>query len=83
MSPPNKNQLQKRSFQLLGHKTSVALEVAFWEVLEEAAREKSLSLSALLQLIDQDRTTGLASSLRVYALEVALHGNDTPFKIPG
>jgi hypothetical protein len=36
--------LRKRSFQLAGHRTSVALEPEFWAVLEAVATRRSYSL---------------------------------------
>ena len=64
--------LRKRSFSLAGHRTSVALEPAFWAVLEQAARARGLSLAALVARVDEQRAEGtapLASALRVWALE--------------
>lgn len=66
--------LEKRSLNLLGHRTSVALEPEFWAVLEEAALARGLALPALVAEQDAARAeTGapLASSLRVYALRAA------------
>lgn len=68
MSPP-----RKRSLSLAGHRTSVALEPAFWRVLEAAAARRGLSLSALVATIDAQRiattpTPALSSALRVFAL---------------
>jgi len=63
--------LRKRSFQLAGHRTSVALEPAFWAVLEDAARRRGLSLAALVTEIDiarADTAMPLASALRLHAL---------------
>ncbi len=63
--------LRKRSFALAGHRTSVALEPAFWTVLEVAARQREMSLSALVAEIDagrDDPALPLASALRVFAL---------------
>ncbi|MBU6419708.1 MAG: ribbon-helix-helix domain-containing protein [Proteobacteria bacterium] len=62
--------LEKRSFSLSGHRTSVALEPEFWAALGEAARRDGLSLSALVTRIDSQRGDGkpLASALRVFAL---------------
>ncbi|MFZ4408353.1 MAG: ribbon-helix-helix domain-containing protein [Paracraurococcus sp.] len=63
--------LRKRSFQLAGHRTSVALEPAFWAVLEDAARRRGLSLAALVTEIDiarGDTAHPLASALRLHAL---------------
>ena len=69
--------LRKRSFQLAGHRTSVALEPEFWAVLEAAARRRGLSLAALVTEIDVARAETarpLASALRVYALAQATAG---------
>lgn len=64
--------LQKRSFTLAGHRTSVALETAFWAALEGIAAEGGMTLSALVQKVDAGRADPdlpLASALRVHALE--------------
>jgi len=66
--------LRKRSFSLAGHRTSVALEPAFWSRLEETARRKGISLAALVAQVDAARPDSgipLASALRVFALEAA------------
>lgn len=62
--------LQKRSLRLSGHKTSVALEQEFWEILEKIAQEKQLSLSSLITQIDTNRPPDrpLSSALRISAL---------------
>ena len=66
--------LIKRSFSLAGHRTSVALEAEFWDVLYEIAQSRGVSLGRLVASIDsgRDGTTPLASSLRVLALQEAL-----------
>ena len=63
--------LEKRSFSLSGHRTSIALEPEFWAALEALAQARSRSLSALIGGIDSARTASqpLASALRVYALD--------------
>jgi len=60
--------LIKRSFSLAGHRTSVALEEEFWAALADAAKHENLALAALVTRVDTERTTPLASALRVYAL---------------
>ncbi len=62
--------LEKRSFSLSGHRTSVALEPEFWTTLAEIAKRDGLALSALVTRIDSQRGGGqpLASALRVFAL---------------
>jgi predicted DNA-binding ribbon-helix-helix protein len=64
--------LVKRSLSLDGHATSVALEPAFWSVLETCAVNRHQSLAGLIGEIDKGRgTTPLASALRVWALHQA------------
>ncbi|PWS37188.1 aryl-sulfate sulfotransferase [Falsiroseomonas bella] len=66
--------LRKRSFRLAGHRTSVALEPAFWAALEAAASRRGRSLAALVAELDaarMDPDLPLASALRVFALEDA------------
>ena len=69
MTPAPKDALfQKRSVSLHGHKTSVSLEKAFWDVLEQAAQSQNISLSQLIKNVDENRQGNLASALRLYAL---------------
>ena len=61
--------LRKRSINLAGHATSLALEPEFWAALETAAAQEKLSLAGLLVRIDADRgVRPLASACRVFAL---------------
>ncbi|MEM8878193.1 MAG: ribbon-helix-helix domain-containing protein [Pseudomonadota bacterium] len=62
--------LRKRSLSLSGHRTSIALEPEFWQAMEDIAKSRELSLSALIADIDRGRpdNAGLAQALRVYAL---------------
>jgi predicted DNA-binding ribbon-helix-helix protein len=69
--------LQKRSISIAGHRTSVALEPAFWEALEALAGERPLN--ALMAEIDAERARAtpdqpLASACRVFALAAARAG---------
>lgn len=63
--------LVKRSFSLAGHRTSIALEAEYWEVLEQLAAARGTSLARLISEVDTERSPDqpLASSLRVYALK--------------
>jgi predicted DNA-binding ribbon-helix-helix protein len=64
--------LKKRSFSLSGHRTSVALEQEFWNVIESEARREGQSLVALVSQIDASRgARPLASALRLHALAAA------------
>jgi predicted DNA-binding ribbon-helix-helix protein len=62
--------LEKRSFSLSGHRTSIALEPEFWSALETIAKAEILPLAAVISRIDGERGADqpLASALRVYAL---------------
>jgi predicted DNA-binding ribbon-helix-helix protein len=62
--------LIKRSFALAGHRTSVALEAEFWDVLTALAQRRAHSLAALVAEADAQRAPSqpLASCLRVLAL---------------
>ncbi len=72
--------MRKKSITIQGHRTSIALEQAFWDVLERLALQHDKSLPQLIAMIDEARLTAgapgnLASALRVFALEKALAGH--------
>ena len=59
----------KRSITIAGHETSISLEPAFWEALEQAAVEREIPLNALVAQIDAERiqadpAPGLTSAIR-------------------
>jgi predicted DNA-binding ribbon-helix-helix protein len=61
--------LRKRSVQLSGHATSIALEPEFWTVLETMAQAQCRSLAAVIGRIDDARAgRPLASACRLAAL---------------
>ncbi len=64
--------MQKRSLTIAGHRTSIALEAEFWQVLDAMAREAALSLPQLIAHIDAETgARNLTSALRVAALGFA------------
>ena len=64
--------LKKRSINLSGHATSLALEPEFWAALEDIARREATSLAGLVGRIDKGRgERPLASACRVLALREA------------
>ena len=67
----------KRSLTLMGHRTSVSLEPAFWDAFREMAQDGGLSVNALAARVDADRATdtGLATAIR---LAVLAHYRTTP-----
>jgi predicted DNA-binding ribbon-helix-helix protein len=67
--------LKKRSINLAGHATSLALEPEFWAVLQAAAGADKISIAGLIQRIDAGRgERPLASACRVFALRRAQAG---------
>ena len=61
----------KRSVEIAGHKTSISLEPAFWDMLKAAALAEGVPLNALVARIDAERIAastppGLASAIRVW-----------------
>ena len=61
--------MEKRSFSIAGHRTSIALEPEFWTGLEAMAAERHLSLAGLIREIDETRTTtNLSSAVRLAVL---------------
>ncbi|MHA6297672.1 ribbon-helix-helix domain-containing protein [Devosia sp. CAU 1758] len=61
--------MEKRSFSIAGHRTSIALEPAFWHGLEDIAASRQLSLAGLIREIDESReTTNLSSAVRLAVL---------------
>lgn len=63
--------LIKRSVSLSGHRTSIALEQAFWDEIDRIARQREVSRAGLIADIDANREPGsnLASELRLLVLE--------------
>jgi predicted DNA-binding ribbon-helix-helix protein len=64
---------EKRGFRIHGHSTTIRLERAFWNVLEEMADEQGMTLSEMLQRIHDEclvaNDKNLASCLRVICLK--------------
>ena len=54
---------------IAGHRTSVSLEQAFWDLLRQFAREDGLSINGLIAGIDAGRSGNLSSGLRVFVLQ--------------
>ena len=60
----------KRSIVIAGHKTSVSLEDAFWQGLQQVANERDMTLSDLVAGIDTERHHGnLSSAIRLFVLD--------------
>lgn len=71
---------QTRSVRLSGHSTSVRMEGAFWDILEELARREKMSLSKLLNALHEEAMddaklpANFASLLRCACLTYATEG---------
>ena len=64
--------LQKKSFTIGNHRTSISLEPEFWDALELKANEQDISLSKLVLKIDNEKPkdyNNLASYIRVWVLK--------------
>jgi predicted DNA-binding ribbon-helix-helix protein len=61
--------MEKRSFSIAGHRTSIALEPPFWAGLEAMAAERGASLAGMVREIDETRqTNNLSSAVRLAVL---------------
>jgi predicted DNA-binding ribbon-helix-helix protein len=67
--------LQKKSFRLSGHATSVALEPVFWEQLQIIADKKGISLTQLVMETDLEMSKNLASTLRLVVVKEIISEN--------
>ena len=73
MTEAPKTHMQKRSLSIHAHRTSIALEVEFWDVIDRAVKHDGRSLAAFITALDDARTAsdsphGLAAYLRLFAL---------------
>jgi predicted DNA-binding ribbon-helix-helix protein len=60
----------KRSIVIAGHKTSISLEDAFWKALRQIAEARSVTLSALVSQIDNERQhDNLSCAIRLFVLD--------------
>lgn len=66
--------VKKRSVVVAGHRTSVSLELAFWDALRDLATLDRKTINQLVSDIDQGRTGNLSSAIRVYILNAARGG---------
>jgi predicted DNA-binding ribbon-helix-helix protein len=62
--------IRKRSVVIAGHKTSISLENAFWNGLQDIAHRKAMSMSNMITEIDtkRDRKGNLSSAIRLFVL---------------
>ena len=69
-----KSLVVKRSVVIVGHKTSVTLEDAFWQGLKEIAIARATNVSNIVESIDAERERGnLSSCIRLFVLGFYRH----------
>nr|WP_112701607.1 MULTISPECIES: ribbon-helix-helix domain-containing protein [Brucella/Ochrobactrum group] len=63
--------LRKHSVSIRGHATSYTLEDPFFELIEEIAGTREMSVASLIADIDsrRDRSINLSSALRLHVLD--------------
>jgi predicted DNA-binding ribbon-helix-helix protein len=62
--------LKKHSVRISGHPTSITLEDEFWLALKTIAEKRNLTLTSLIETIDQTRgERNLSSAIRVFVLK--------------
>ena len=63
--------MAKHSTTIAGHRTSISLEEPFWQAVGEIASEMDCSRTALIQIIDRNRTgeSNLSSAIRLFVLD--------------
>lgn len=63
--------IRKHSVTLRGHRTSFSLEDEFWNEAVDLARQRNLSIAALLTEIDEARApdSNLSSAIRLHVLK--------------
>lgn len=66
--------VKKRSVVVGGHRTSISLELAFWEALRGLAAQEGKTIAEMVSDIDAARTGNLSSAIRVWILERAREG---------
>jgi len=70
--PLGKSLVRKRTIDLDGHRTSVSVEDAFWDVLKEIADAQGSTVHRLAAAIDSERCErqlpNLSSAIRLYVL---------------
>ena len=65
-----KSPVVKRSIVIAGHRTSISLDDAFWQGLNEIANGREITLSTLVTAIDSERRhANLSSAIRIFVLD--------------
>ena len=70
----DQSEIVKRSVLVAGHRTSISLELAFWEELRRLAASQGKSLNQIVTQVDACRTGNLSSALRLFVLKAIKKG---------
>ena len=66
--------MHKISVSLSGHQTSISLEQEFFDVLQNIAKERNISVASIIKNIDESRLpdSNLSSEIRIWILKQIL-----------
>ena len=66
--------MHKISVSLSGHQTSISLEKEFFDVLQQIAKERKISVTSIINAIDEKRNpdSNLSSEIRIWILKQIL-----------
>lgn len=86
MTDATARRIRKHSVVIAGHRTSLSLEVAFWDTLKEIAASRGLSVNRLIEEIDRARAAeteagNLSSAVRVFVLETVRAACSQPARV--
>ena len=66
--------MHKISVSLSGHQTSISLEQEFFDVLQQIAKDRKISVASIINSIDETRNpdSNLSSEIRIWILKQIL-----------
>lgn len=65
---PKAAEIRKRSVVIARHRTSISVENAFWQALQDIAATRGVSANRLITEIDRKRNGNLSSAIRLFVL---------------
>ena len=65
---PEAAEIRKRSVVIARHRTSISVENAFWQALQDIAVTRGVSVNRLITEIDRKRNGNLSSAIRLFVL---------------
>ena len=61
--------LERHSFTIAGHRTSISIERIFWDGLHQVAKTDGVSLAELVRRLDEERAGSLSGAVRCYVIQ--------------